>query len=68
MKPVYINYVARHSARFLSPEKKVADLKSALEAARKEGALSEKGEAFLSLLDTVVSATGDNWVSSTAWA
>ncbi len=61
MKPVYINYVARHGARFLSSEKKVADLKSALEAARKEGALSEKGEAFLSLLDTVVSATGDNW-------
>ncbi len=40
MKPVYINYVARHGARFLSSEKKVADLKSALEAARKEGALS----------------------------
>ncbi len=35
MKPVYINYVARHGARFLSSEKKVADLKSALEAARR---------------------------------
>lgn len=61
MRPVYINYVARHGARFLSSEKKIDKMRRVLEEARKEGQLSKKGEAFLRLIERVDSATDGRW-------
>lgn len=61
LRPVYINYVARHGARFLSSEKKIEKMRAALEEARKEGQLSKKGESFLRLIDRVDSATAGRW-------
>lgn len=61
LRPVFINYVARHGARFLSSEKKVSDIEKVLEDARSKGRLTEKGKAFLRLLDKVRAATGGNW-------
>lgn len=61
MRPVYINYIARHGARFLSSEKKIEKLRVTLEAAREEGTLSPKGAAFLRLIGRVDSVTDGRW-------
>lgn len=61
MEPVFLNYVARHGARFLSSEKKVAGLKKELQKASGEGYLSEKGGQFLRVLQMVDSVTAGNW-------
>lgn len=61
MTPVYINYIARHGARFLSSEKKIDKLRKSLEEARKEGTLSPKGAGFLRLIERVDSATAGRW-------
>lgn len=61
MKPVFVNYVARHGARYLSSAKKTETLTSRLETARQEGRLTRKGEAFLQLLHRVDSVTDGRW-------
>lgn len=61
LRPVMINYVARHGARYLSSAKKVNHLRGELNKASAENCLTETGKAFLSLLDRVDSATGGNW-------
>lgn len=61
MKPVFVNYMARHGARFLSSEKKVDGLVKELSEARKEGRLTRKGEDFLNLLCRVDSVTSGDW-------
>lgn len=61
MKPVFIDYTARHGARFLSSERKVADLRHMLAEADAADSLTVEGKGFLSLLDTVISVTGGEW-------
>ena len=61
MKPVLINYVARHGARFLSSEKKISSLLRTLRDAESAGHLTSKGKDFLNLLYTVDSVTAGNW-------
>ncbi len=61
LKPVHIAYIARHGARFLSSEKKIAHIRECLEQAEAEGKISEKGIAFLSLIRKVENATGTEW-------
>lgn len=61
MTPVFINYMARHGARFLSSEKKVDALQKELVKAEAEGFLSEKGMKFLRLLNKVDSVTQGDW-------
>lgn len=61
LKPVFINYVARHGARFLSSEKKISHLRKELEKASREGYISERGRLFLSLTDTVLAVTDNRW-------
>lgn len=61
MTPVFINYVARHGARFLSSEKKIGHLRDILCEARSEGTLSEKGAGFLKLIERVESVTDGRW-------
>lgn len=61
MTPVFINYVARHGARFLSSEKKVASIKKQLSEAGKRKSLTPAGKRFLSLIERVESATAGEW-------
>ena len=61
MKPVFINYVARHGARYLSSEKKVESLCHTLHDADSTGTLSDKGRLFMHLLQRVDSVTDGNW-------
>lgn len=61
MKPVFINYVARHGARYLSSEKKVESLRHTLHDADSTGTLSDKGRLFMHLLQRVDSVTDGNW-------
>ena len=48
--PVFINYVARHGARYLSSEKKVSTLLKALDKAKADGISPGKGAHSLSSL------------------
>lgn len=61
LKPVFVNYVARHGARFLSSAKKTEAIKSRLEEARQQNRITEKGTDFLSLLEKVDSVTDGRW-------
>lgn len=61
MKPVFISYMARHGARFLSSEKKIDKIKKELNKASQEGNISRYGKDFLGVIEMVDSATGGNW-------
>ena len=61
LKPVFINYVARHGARFLASGKKIDDLRKDLLKAKSRGTLTSKGKRFLALIDKVDSVTAGNW-------
>lgn len=61
MKPVFINYVARHGARFLSSAKKTETLQRELTEARSGGYLTAKGAKFLDVIAQVDSVTSGNW-------
>lgn len=61
MHPVFINYVARHGARFLSSQKKVDDIRNRLLAAKEHDRITRKGDDFLRLLDKVDSVTDGRW-------
>lgn len=57
MKPVFINYIARHGARYLSSEKKVSELEKTLRA----NELTPRGDSLLALIERIREQTGDNW-------
>lgn len=59
--PVFINYVARHGARFLSSSKKTGILRSRLEQARSTGRLTPAGLSFLHLVEKVDSVSDGRW-------
>lgn len=61
LTPVYVSYVARHGARYLSSSKKLKPVMDALDEAEKNGTLSDTGQAFLSLMQQVESANEGNW-------
>lgn len=61
MKPVFVNYIARHGARYLSSEKKVGELRSVLAAQKRGNNLSSSGEKMLALIDEITEKTADNW-------
>lgn len=61
MRPVFVNYVARHGARYLSSESKVSNLRSELADAEKKGLLTKKGHDFLLLLNKVDYRTAGHW-------
>lgn len=61
LSPIYISYVARHGSRYLSGPKKIKPVLDALNDAKNKGTLSDTGEAFLSLMESVVKANEGNW-------
>ena len=61
MEPVFVCYVARHGARYLSSEKKIDKIRQELKKASREGNLSRYGGDFLSVIEMVDSATAGEW-------
>ncbi len=61
LQPFFINYVARHGARFLSSEKKVKNISEALDKARKTGTITPLGEEMVSLVAEVCRHTAGRW-------
>ncbi len=61
LKPVYLGYVARHGARFLSSPKKIDEISKALVAAESKAKLTAQGEKFLALLREVSMRTDGRW-------
>lgn len=61
LRVFFIDRTARHGARFLSSEKKVARLERAVAEARTAGTLTPEGEAFAQLLERVRRKTGSDW-------
>ncbi|MDE5878112.1 MAG: hypothetical protein K2H47_11525 [Muribaculaceae bacterium] len=61
LQPFFINYVARHGARFLSSEKKVKNLSEALDKARSAGTLTPLGEEMAALVAEVRRHTAGRW-------
>lgn len=61
LKPVYVSYVARHGARYLSSAKKAESLQKALYESALAGTLTKTGERFHSLLARVIKITDGRW-------
>ena len=61
LTPIFVNYLGRHGARFLSSEKKVEKLRAILNEAHDKGYITQEGREFLMLLDTVSAHTGGRW-------
>lgn len=61
LKPIYLSYIARHGARFLSSPKKIEKISKALEKAEAEGALTTEGENFLAMMREISSHTDGRW-------
>lgn len=61
LTPVYVAYVARHGARFLSSPAKLTQITVALQQARNAGTLSDEGDDFFALTDEIREANAGNW-------
>lgn len=61
LKPVYIAHIARHGARYITSEKKLERLRSAIATARSAGSLTPRGRKFSALLDTVAARSEGRW-------
>lgn len=61
LTPIYINYIARHGARYLTSESKVKDVEKALDDARGKGSLTRAGLQCLELMQEVRKVTAGQW-------
>lgn len=61
LTPIHISYIARHGARYLTSEKKVAAVEKVLQEARIAGGLTRAGEECLRLMQSVREATAGQW-------
>lgn len=61
LTPVYIDYVARHGARYLTSESKVTACEKMLKMASERGSLTRAGKSFAELLEAVRSHTAGQW-------
>lgn len=61
LRPFYIAYLSRHGARYLSSEKKVERMNSAIAEARAAGTLTPLGDELASLIEKVTALTDGRW-------
>lgn len=61
LMPVYVGYVARHGARYLSSPRKIERIKKALEKGESKNKLTAKGKSLLKAIREVVAATDGKW-------
>lgn len=57
MQPIFISYIARHGARYLSSEKKITGLETELHNRQ----LTASGDSLLLLINRIREATGSGW-------
>ncbi|MDE6255561.1 MAG: histidine phosphatase family protein, partial [Muribaculaceae bacterium] len=60
-EPVYVSYIARHGARYLSSPKKIEKISKALKEAEGSGNLTKEGMDFLAYISEIEKRTGDKW-------
>lgn len=60
-EPVYVSYIARHGARYLSSPKKIEKISKALKEAEGSGNLTKEGMDFLAYISAIEKCTGDKW-------
>lgn len=61
LTPVYVAYVARHGARYLSGPSKTQTILDYLTPHRNKGLLSETGEAFFGMIENIHKTNEGNW-------
>ena len=61
LRPVWISYIARHGARYLTSEKKILDVEKMLHEARERGSLTLVGKACLKLMEQIRGVTDGQW-------
>ncbi len=61
LQPFFIDYLARHGARYMSSARKTATLTRILQEASAKGQLSATGKKFLTLLQDVNRASEGRW-------
>lgn len=61
LTPVYIDYLARHGARYLTSESKIKSVEKALLKARETRSITRAGEECLKLMESVRATTNSQW-------
>lgn len=61
LTPIFVNYIGRHGARFLSSDKKVDKLWKDLTEAHEKGYITPEGREFMELLEEVKGCTAGRW-------
>ncbi len=61
LKPLYIDYLSRHGARYLSSQKKTQTLEHVIRVAEERGVLTPAGKAFGEFLQRVDSLSAGQW-------
>ncbi len=61
LRPIFLNYVARHGARYMSSHKKTQTLEHVIRVAAERGVLTPEGKAFGELLHRLDSLSEGRW-------
>ena len=61
LKPVYINHIGRHGARFPTSNSSARLLMSYIDKAEKNGSITEIGIKFKALLENILSNIDNRW-------
>lgn len=61
LKPIMINHVGRHGARFPSSPKRTTEMRRALMRADSLGTITEKGRQLLNIVNTVIAHSNGQW-------
>ena len=61
LKPIMINHVGRHGARFPSSAKRATEMKRALLHADSLGTITEKGRQLLDIVNLITEKSNGNW-------
>lgn len=61
LKPLFVNYLSRHGARYLSSHKKTETLEHVIRVAAERGVLTPEGMAFKEFLERVDSLSAGCW-------
>lgn len=61
LRPVWISYIARHGARYLTSENKILSVEKMLREADKRRSLTAKGKDCLKLMEQIRRATAGQW-------
>lgn len=61
LKPLFVNYLSRHGARYLSSRKKTETLEHVIRVAAERGVLTPEGKAFGEFLQRVDSLSTGHW-------